>query len=289
MNATKTYFNLDFLKNVQKYQDAVVGIKLSGKCLDDFEIRRNIVRQVLELRALGTKVVLVHGGGKQITEECAKAGIQKDERQGLRYTTQPELDIMKRCVPSLTKQLVEDFDVVSKKLGLGISTIGLNGYDGKLVSAELHSDTFEGSRTGKVVGVDTKSVRSLMDNNIVVMNSICAGTDGEWNVNADDVFEAVAKATGAKLAIMCSDTALYDSAGQTITRLFTDAVGDYYADGTFNDKIKPKVDAAVKMADDVCPVAIVNGADPSAIERELYTSEGGGTLILSRSAPAPTL
>jgi len=288
MSISRTFFELDFLHNIQKYSGAVVGLKLSGKCLDDFTIRRNIVRQVIELKTLGTQIAVVHGGGKQITQEANAAGITKREIKGLRYTSQQELEIADRCVRDLTRDLVTDFHEVAAEMGLKISAMGFSGYDGKLVRSALHSEPFEGSRTGKVVSVDEQTLRLNMERHIVVLNSICAGEDGgKWNVNADDVIAAVAKASNGKLVIMCSDTALYDKNKQTITRIFTDEIQGYVEDGTFNDQLAPKVRAAGEIADHVCPVAIVNGGDLSAIERELYTLEGGGTRIERRPALSP--
>ncbi len=290
MSVAKSYFSRSFLHNVQNYRGAVIGLKLSGKCLDDMDTRLDIARQALELRTLGSKVVLVHGGGKQITEEAKKAGIVKDERAGLRYTTLPELAIMERCVPELTAQLVNDFETVAVEMGLNARAFGVNGYDGKIVKAELHSPLFEGSRTGRVTSVNGAVLRSMMDSHIVVMNSICAAEDGDrdrWNVNADDVIEAAARVTGAKLVIMCSDTALYDKAGNTIRTLFTDRVEGLYRNGTFNDTIRPKVDAAVRIATEICPVAILDGRQKSAIDRELYNKTGGGTRVMVRPAPNP--
>jgi len=288
MTLADTFFKLEFLHNIQKYSGSVVGIKLSGKCLDDLEMRRNIVRQVIELKTLGTRIAVVHGGGKQITEEAKAAGIEKREIAGLRYTTDPELEIADRCVRGLTRDLVRDFHEVSAKMGLKISAMGMSGYDAKLITADLYDERFTGSRTGKVVKVDEETLRFNMDKHILVLNSICAGDDGgNWNVNADDVIEAVAKASGAKLAIMCSDTPLYDKNKVTITSLFTDQIAGYIADGTFNDVLAPKVRAIGEIANNVCPVAIVNGGDRTAIERELYTTEGGGTRVEARPSQAP--
>ncbi len=285
MGPKKAFFELDFLQNVEKYKDAIVGIKLSGKCLDDFAARRDIVRQIIELRALGTQVAVVHGGGRQITEECKRRGIEKVEIQGLRYTSNEELEIATDCVGGLTDTLVQDFHQLAAEMGLKTTAMGMNGYDGKLIRAELHSAPFEGSRTGKIVSVDGETLRDVMKRHVLVMNSICAGNDGRnWNVNADDVIAEVAKASGAKLVIMCSDTALYDKKGKTITRLFTDEIEGYVDNGTFNDQLAPKVKAVAAIADLGCPVAIVNGTEPSAIARELYTTKGGGTLIQLRPA-----
>ena len=194
----KTYFPRSVLENLQKYGltaeggPAVVGIKISGKCLDDFTTCCNIVRQVLELRLMGTNVVIVHGGGKQITAECKKEGIEKRELHGLRVTSQREMDIMKRCVPELTNMLIKAFETVAKDLQLkSIPVIGLNGYDGGIVKGELHSAEFEGSRTGKVVSVNGAALTALMNSHVVVLNSL----GDNWNFNADDVFAAVCGAT----------------------------------------------------------------------------------------------
>lgn len=281
----KSFFELDFLHNIQKYKDAVVGIKLSGKCLDDFAERRNIVRQIIELKTLGTKIAVVHGGGRQITEESQKLGIVKKEIKGLRYTTDVELEIADRCVRDLTRTLVQDFYEVSTAMGLNISAMGMSGYDGKMIVADLHSQEFEGSRTGKILRVDQKKLLSYMDSHILVVNPICAGEDERnWNVNADDVIESVAKTSNAKLVIMCSDTALYDKNKKTISKLFTDEIEGYINDGTFNDVLAPKVKAFAEIANNVCPVAIVNGAEKNAIDLELYTEIGSGTRVERRLA-----
>lgn len=283
MSRTKSFFDLDFLHNVQKYRDSVVGIKLSGKCLDDLDVRTNIVRQIVELKTLGTKIVVVHGGGRQITEEAEKIGIKKREIQGLRYTTDVELDIADRCVSALTRDLVKDFRVVAAEMGLKNSAMGLSGYDGELITAGLHSEAFEGSRTGRVLKVNTKALLTNMEDHVVIMNSICAGEDGgRWNVNADDVIAEAAKASGAKLVVMCSDTAFYDKDKKTISKLFTDEIQRYVDDGTFNDQLAPKVRAVGDIADSVCPVSVVNGTEPNAIDLELYTEVGSGTRIERR-------
>lgn len=285
MVSKKAFFQLDLLQNVEKYKDSVVGIKLSGKCLDDFAARRDIVRQIIELRTLGTQVAVVHGGGRQITEECKKRGIEKREIEGLRYTTDAELEIATDCVGNLTDTLVRDFHELAAEMGLKTTAMGMNGYDGKLITANLHSQPFEGSRTGKIADVDGGTLRAVMERHVLVMNSICAGNDGRnWNVNADDVIAEVAKASRAKLVVMCSDTPLYDKNRRTISSLFTDQIQSYVDDGTFNDQLAPKVKAIAEIADKVCPVAIVNGAEPSAIAHELYTKQGGGTRIEQRLA-----
>ena len=285
MDNKKAFFDLEFLRNREKYADAVVGIKLSGKCLDDFAVRRDIVRQIIELKTLGTQVAVVHGGGRQITEESARRGIVKKDIDGLRYTTDEELEIAADCVGGLTDTLVRDFHELAAEMGLKTTAMGMNGYDGKLIKAELHSEPFTGSRTGKIIEIDGGTLKDVMKRHVLVMNSICAGNDGRnWNVNADDVIAEVAKASGAKLVIMCSDTALYDKRGKTIRHLFTDEIGKYVANGTFNDQLAPKVKAVAVIAEQVCPVAIVNGTERSAIADELYTKKGGGTRIEMRHA-----
>ncbi len=285
MGVKTSFFDLEFLQNREKYARQIVGIKLSGKCLDDFAVRRDIVRQIIELKTLGTQVVVVHGGGRQITEECKKRGIEKREIEGLRYTSDEELEIATDCVGGLTDTLVRDFHELAAEMGLKTTAMGMNGYDGKLIKAELHSEPFAGSRTGKIIGVDGETLKDVMKRHVLVMNSICAGNDGRnWNVNADDVIADVSRASGAKLVIMCSDTALYDKNGNTISRLFTDEIQGYVDDGTFNSQLAPKVKAIAEIAEAGCPVAIINGTEPSAIARELYTKAGGGTRIEMRPA-----
>lgn len=290
MSALKTYFDLNFLQNRQRYAREVVGIKLSGKCLDDFEIRRDIVRQIIELKTMGAQIAVVHGGGRQITEECKKHRIEKREIEGLRYTTNKELEIATECVGGLTDTLVRDFHELAAEMGLNTTAMGMNGYDGKIITAELHSAAFEGSRTGKIIAVDGETLRDVMKRHVLVMNSICAGNDGlNWNVNADDVIAEVAMASQAKLVVMCSDTALYDKNGNTISRLYTDDIQSYVDDGTFNDQLAPKVKAIAEIAAAGCPVAIVDGRQPNAIAMELYTEEGGGTRIERRAKPQLSL
>lgn len=278
------------LKYVQAYKGKTVVIKFGGELVAQDPVIRNLIRQAVYLKALGAKVVLVHGGGAQITEELGKAGIESRIIGGFRYTTQEALDITHRCLNELNRRIVNIFHEEAARLGLDSAAYGLGGVDGKLIIADTlydAEDRFAGSRTGDIEEVDGERLMLLCKGNgVPILHPVCSAYDGGcMNVNADDVAAAIATAIDAHRLILCSNIpGVLDKGRVLISKIYTDEIDALIADETVTGGMIPKLRAAAETASDphVGGVVILDGANPTAIEKELFTDEGSGTLILRR-------
>lgn len=278
------------LKYVQAYKGKTVVIKFGGELVAQDSVIRNLIRQAVHLKALGAKVLLVHGGGTQITDELTKAGIESKIIGGFRFTTQEALDITHRCLNELNRKIVNILHEEGSRLGVDVAAFGLGGVDGKLIIADTlydEQDRFAGSRTGDIEEVDGERLMLLCKGNgVPILHPICSAYDGGcMNVNADDVAAAIATAVDAHRLILCSNIpGVMDKQKNVISKIYTDEIDALIADETVTGGMIPKVRAAAETASDphVGGVVILDGQNPTAIEKELFTDEGSGTLILRR-------
>lgn len=270
-------------KNVAKYRDKTVVIKFGGELVEQENVLRNLVRQAITLTNFGARVVLVHGGGKQIDSELEKEGIVPKKIDGRRDTDLPTLEVTHRCLNDLNRKIVNMFHEEAARLGADVTALGLGGNDMRLITAEpfkAGSDT----RTGRIVSVNGEEIARLAGkNNVVIFHPICAGNDGLClNVNADDVAAGIAESMKADRLILCSNIpGVLDKDKKKISEISTDQVQALIDDETITGGMIPKVQAAQKVAASpgVGGVVILDGANANAIETELMTEAGAGTLI----------
>lgn len=271
-----------------KYRDKTVVIKFGGELVAQDDVIRNLMVQAITLKNFGARVVLVHGGGTQIDEELKRAGIEPKKTQGVRDTDMATLEVTHRCLNELNRRIVNLFHEEAFKLGADVNAIGLGGNDLKLITAKPR---FEESRTGTLTDVDSAKLSYFTAaNSIPVIHPISMGQDGTcMNVNADEVAAGIAIALGAQRLILCSNVkAVLDKDKNRISHIYTDNWKHWIEDGTVNGGMIPKVEAAIEVASHpaVGGVVILDGADKQAIEKELLTDEGAGTLFLRRAVGA---
>lgn len=272
-----------------KYRDKTIVIKFGGELVAQDSVIRNLMVQAINLKNFGANVVLVHGGGRQIDDELKAMNLPKKERDNVRDTDLPTLEVTHRCLNELNRTIVNYFHEEAAKLGADISAIGLGGNDNRLIMAK---ERFEGSRTGVVNFVDREKLQKLTDQKSVpIIHPISMGYDGKcMNVNADEVAAAIAISLSAHRLILCSNKpGVLDKNEQRIPELYVDEIEELIANGTIFKGMVPKARAAAETAKDpaVGGVVILDGADTQSIEDELLTDAGAGTLIRrSREAEA---
>ncbi len=273
-------------KNAAKYRDKTIVIKFGGELVEQEPVMRNLMKQAITLKNLGARVVLVHGGGKQIDAELEKEGIEPKwfGAKERRDTDLPTLEVTHRCLNELNRRIVNYFHEEASRLGANVAAVGLGGNDNRLLTAVPYYDGSD-TRTGRVSYVDVAKLSHLADQNSVpIFHPICAGNDGVcFNVNADDVAAEIAVALRADRLILCSNIpGVLDKNKNKITELRTDRIASLIADGTITGGMKTKVKAAASVANNpnIGGVVILDGADPKAIEIELLTDTGAGTLVL---------
>jgi acetylglutamate kinase len=264
------------LKEAQPYIEALRGqtlvIKLGGSTR---EHQRVALEDIVWLRSLGARPVLVHGGGPEINEALDRLGLPRRFERGLRVTDAATLEVVRMVlVGKINGELV-------RLLGqLGGRAVGLSGVDGPLLRARRLAEDL--GFVGAVEAVEPGLIETLgAAGYIPVIAPLGLGADGAvLNINADDAAADLARGLGAAKLLYLSDVpGILDSAG-TLFSVLTDAgVRELIADGTISGGMIPKAEAALRALAAVARVHIVDGREPHVLIRELLTHDGAGTMI----------
>lgn len=273
--------------NVARHAGRTQVIKIGGEVVEDDASIRNLVRQTIALANFGANVIVVHGGGVQITKALEQAGIKAEFVNGIRNTSEEAVGVTQMCLAELNDKIVRIFDEEVKALDAEVSARGFGGYQDGIIEAK---PVFEGTRTGTVSAIDAAKLHDrFVGPTVQFIYPVCRGEDGGYmNVNADDVAAAVAIAMDADRLIICSNIpGVMDKDKKVISKIETGQIAALVEDGTVSGGMIPKLKSAsdVILNSRVGGVVILNGKDSSAIERELFTEEGGGTLIVKGSEP----
>jgi acetylglutamate kinase len=264
------------LKEAQPYIEALRGrtlvIKLGGSALEN---QRDALEDIVWLRGLGARPVLVHGGGPEINEWLGRLGIQPNFVRGLRVTDAATLEVVRMVLAGkVNGELV-------RLIGeLGGRAVGLTGVDGGLLRARRIDP--ELGFVGAVVGVEPGPVDALgAAGYIPVIAPLGLGEDGAvLNINGDDAAADLARGLGAAKLLYLSDVAgILDRDGRLLSVLSDRQVRALIADGTIGGGMIPKAEACLRALETTGRVHIVNGHEPHVLIRELLTHEGAGTMI----------
>lgn len=276
--------------NVARHAGKTQVIKIGGEVVEDDASIRNLVRQTIHLANFGANVIVVHGGGVQITKALDAAGIKAEFVDGIRNTSEEAVGVTQMCLAELNDKIVRIFEEEAKQIDTDVSARGYGGYQDGIIEA---GPVFEGTRTGTVSAIDAEKLKErFVGPTVQFIYPVCKGEDGGFmNVNADDVAAAVAIAMDADRLIICSNIpGVMDKEKNVISKIETTEIAGLVEDGTVSGGMIPKLKSAsdVILNSRVGGVVILNGKDSSAIERELFTEEGGGTLIVKGgAAPSP--
>jgi acetylglutamate kinase len=196
---------------------------------------------IQELAALPRPVVLVHGGGKLVTEVSARLGMEARFVDGVRVTTPAEMEVVDMVLAGRINT-----ELVRRAQGSGVPAIGLNGADGALLTGRLVGDAEE-TRTARPHAVDPSVIRLALDGGYLpIVATVGTGEDGEAvNINADDAAQAVAEALpGADLCYLSDIPGLLGADGVVIPRLQVESIEDLIRDGVARDGMAAKLRSA---------------------------------------------
>jgi acetylglutamate kinase len=274
----------DALPWLEQFHGKIVVIKYGGNAMTNPELQRSFAEDVVFLRYVGLRPVVVHGGGPQITEHLRRLGIETEFRGGLRVTT-PEAMAVVRMV--LVGQV--NGDVVNLINDHAPMAVGLSGEDGGLLTAARRHAHVDGEpvdigQVGDVVAVDPATVHALLDaGRIPVIATVARGTDGlSYNVNADTAAAAIAVGVGAeKLVVLTDVEGLYADwpvSEEIITAITTDTLAAMLP--TLSSGMAPKMEACLRAVEGgVTSAHVLDGRLPHALLLEVFTSEGIGTMV----------
>ena len=267
------------LPYIKRYNGEIVVIKYGGNAMINEELKRQVMEDIVLLWLIGVKVVLVHGGGPEITETMAKLGKQAKFVDGLRVTDKETVDIVQMVLAGkVNKTLV---NLLESKGG---KAMGISGMDGMLIEAEMKDERL--GYVGKITKVNIAPVNDLLEKGYIpVISTIGCDKEGNvYNINGDTAAAFVAGALGAKRLIMMTDIAGIlkdkDDPETLIPNVTVAEAEQLKKDGVVSGGMIPKVDCCIEaISHGVKKVIIMDGRVPHSILMEILTDEGAGTMV----------
>lgn len=271
---------VEALPYVQEYANRTVVVKYGGNAMINEDLKQAVIQDVVLLNLLGIHVVLVHGGGPEISEMLKKTGKESKFKNGLRVTDDETMDIVQMVLcGKINKNLVA---LLNKAKGKGI---GLSGMDGSLFQA-IQIDEELGN-VGSIQNVNPEIVENMLEKGYIpVVSSVAQGLDAEtnYNINADLAASKLAIALNAKKLILLTDVKGLmknpEDASSLIRELKVSQVPLLMKEGVIKGGMIPKVQCSVEaVRQGVESVNIQDGRIPHSLLIELLSNEGVGTLI----------
>ncbi|MBQ9324251.1 MAG: acetylglutamate kinase [Clostridia bacterium] len=284
-NAERAEVLTQALPHIQKYAGKIVVIKYGGNAMVNEAIREQVMQDMVLLRQVGVRVVLVHGGGPEITAMMNALGKEARFIDGLRVTDQETVDIVQMVLAGkINKTLV---GLIGAKGG---RAIGLSGLDDQLIVARQKDEKL--GFVGDIVRVNTQPILDLLDRGYIpVVSTLGVGDKGEvYNINGDTAAACLAGALHAERMILMTDIAglLRDPSdpGTLIPDITLSDAMDLMASGVISGGMIPKVECCIRAINEgVHRVIIMDGRVPHSILMELLTNEGAGTMVRKEDLP----
>ena len=271
---------IEALPYIQKFTGKTVVVKYGGNAMVSDELRRAVMCDIILLHLVGIRVVVVHGGGPEISGMLKKIGHESRFVDGLRYTDRVTMDIVQSILCGKVNK-----DLVAQLNRLGGQAVGLCGIDGKLFQAQCLDEKY--GLVGKITGVNPEPVESsLLSGYIPVISTVAQGMDADtaYNINADTAAARLAEALGAEKLILLTDVRglLRDPKDENtlIHVVRTREVPALVEEGVISGGMIPKMQCCVDaIHGGVERVHILDGRIPHSILIELLSDEGIGTMM----------
>lgn len=282
------------LPYMQQFAGRTIVVKYGGAAMKDSSLKDKVIRDIVFLSCIGVRPVVVHGGGPEINTWLAKLNIEPQFKDGLRVTDADTMDVVEMVlVGRVNKEIVS---LINQEGG---SAVGLCGKDGNMIQAR-HVGKEGVGFVGEVMSVDTKLIKSLVENGYVpVISSVAADETGQaHNINADTVAGEIAAALGAEKMVLLTDTAGiledYHDPSTLIPKVNLQEARALMDSGVVSGGMIPKVSCCVRsLAQGVKAAHIIDGRIPHALLLEIFTNEGIGTMIVASdyntTSPFPKL
>ena len=251
----------------------------------DEELKRNVIQDVVLLKLVGFKPIIVHGGGKEISRWVGKVGMEPKFVNGLRVTDADTMEVAEMVLNKVNKELVTMIQ------SLGVNAVGISGKDGGLLNVEKKLSKGEDiGFVGNIKNVNPKVLYDLLDNDFLPV--VCpVGMDDDfntYNINADDAACAIAEALNAeKLAFLTDIEGVYKDPKDPeslISELHVQEARDLITNGNVGGGMIPKLQGCIDAIENgVSRVHIMDGRIPHCLLLEIFTNKGIGTAILGEN------
>ena len=267
------------LPYINSYSGKIVVVKYGGNAMVNEQLKQQVMEDITLLWLIGVKVVLVHGGGPEISETMEKLGKKAVFLDGLRVTDKETVDIVQMVLAGkVNKNLV---NLIQTKGG---HAVGVSGIDGGIIEATAKNEAL--GYVGQITKIRTQPIEDLLEKNYIpVVSTVASDRAGNvYNINGDTAAAYIAGALGAERLIMMTDIAGIlkdkDDPSTLIPHITVEAAKSLYQEGVISGGMIPKVDCCIEALEHgVKNVVIMDGRIPHSILMELLTDEGAGTMV----------
>ena len=267
------------LPYIRRYNGKCVVVKYGGNAMINQQLKEQVMEDIVLLWLIGVKVVLVHGGGPEISETMAKLGKKPEFVDGLRVTDKETVDIVQMVLAGkVNKTLVNMLEMKGGK------AMGISGIDGRLIEADFKDERL--GYVGNITNINIQPVTDLLEKGYIpVVSTVACDENGNtYNINGDTAAARVAGALEAERLIMMTDIAgiLRDKDDPTtlIPKITVEEAKSLYKQNVISGGMIPKVDCCIDALNHgVNNVVIMDGRIPHSILMELLTDEGAGTMV----------
>jgi acetylglutamate kinase len=283
--SAKTEVLIEALPYIQQYEGRTFVIKYGGAAMVDEDLKEAFAQDVTLLKKIGIRIVIVHGGGKEVTDIAARLGLETRFVNGQRYTDRPMVDVVQMVLAGKTNK-----DIVVRINQHDGEAVGLCGIDADVLRVRKYNDG--GEDLGLVGEVEEVNIAYL---NLLLTHAIMPviaplGVDRTWqvyNINADNAAAAVARALQAEKLVYLSDVEGVLEKGSLVHTMTEAEASAMIRSGTVSHGMIPKLTSAfAALEHGVRKVHMIDGRVKHSLLLEIFTDEGIGTQMLHDSPPA---
>ena len=268
------------LPYIKKYSGKTIVIKYGGNAMINEQLKQQVMEDIALLWLIGVKVVLVHGGGPEISQTMSKLGKEAKFVDGLRVTDKETVDIVQMVLAGkINKTLV---NLIQMKGG---HAVGLSGIDGGIIEAKMKNEAL--GYVGEITKIRPQPINDLLEKHYIpVVSTVASDRQGNtYNINGDTAAAWIAGALNAERLIMMTDIAGIlmdkDDPSTLIPAITVSEARKLYDTGVISGGMIPKVDCCIEALEQgVENVTIMDGRIPHSILMELLTDEGAGTMVM---------
>ena len=282
-NSQRAEVLVQALPYIQKYNGRIIVVKYGGNAMINEQLKEQVMEDIVLLHLVGVKVVLVHGGGPEISELMTRLGKETEFVDGLRVTDKEAVEIVQMVLAGkVNKSLVNLLEMKGGK------AMGISGMDGRLIEAKMRNASL--GYVGSITNVNIEPVTDLLEKGYIpVVSTLGCDRDGNtYNINGDTAAAFIAGALGAERLIMMTDIAGIlrdrDNADTLIPLITVDEAVELFRQGVISGGMIPKVDCCIDAINrGVKKVIIMDGRVPHSILMEILTDEGAGTMFVGEN------
>ena len=273
---------IEALPYITKFNGKIIVIKYGGSAMLDEELKRKVIEDIVLLKMVGFKPIIVHGGGKEISKWVKKSGMEPKFLEGLRVTDEATIELVEMVLGKVNNELVRLVH------SLGVKALGVSGMDGDLLKVNKKIiESGDIGYVGDVKEVNPQVIYDLLDDDYLpIIYPVGIGDDGKpYNINADEAAGAIATAIGAeKLAFLTDTEGVYmdiNDPDSRISQLGVNEAQQLIEEGVIAGGMIPKIMNCVDAVNGgVNRVHILDGRLPHCVLLEIFTNQGIGTMVL---------